>query len=86
MVLTGKPNNSAPPGRQILPEEPRYIPKVHLASDVPRTTSEIYGWDTVQLVRQTDRRFYHPKQVTEITKSYGTAVKTKSAAEVKPKK
>ena len=30
-------------------------------------------------MRVTDRRFYHPKQVTEITKMYGTALKEKKS-------
>ncbi|KAI8923870.1 FAM183A and FAM183B related-domain-containing protein [Entophlyctis helioformis] len=49
-------------------------------NDTPATTSGIYGWDTKPLVRITDRRFYHPKTVTEITKKYGTSVAPGSKA------
>ncbi len=52
-------------------------------NEIPRTTSSVYGWDTVPLMRVTDRRFYHPKQVTEITKMYGTAVMLKKVEKAK---
>ena len=47
-------------------------------NEVPRTTSSIYGWDTKPLVRFLDKRFYHPKSVTEITKMYGTRMISKN--------
>nr|KAJ3422725.1 hypothetical protein HK105_006679 [Polyrhizophydium stewartii] len=46
----------------------------HDPNETPKTSSSVYGWDTKPLVRVTDRRFYHPKTVTEITKMYGTCV------------
>ncbi|KAJ3308741.1 hypothetical protein HDV04_000837 [Boothiomyces sp. JEL0838] len=57
----------------------------HSLEDMPRTTSEIYGWDTKPLMRITDRRFYHPKAVTEITKMYGGHSRPKEAAPAKAK-
>ena len=41
------------------------------------TEGQVYGEDTVPLIRLVDPRFYHPKTVTEITKKYGTSLKTK---------
>ncbi|KAI8914724.1 hypothetical protein DFJ77DRAFT_548751 [Powellomyces hirtus] len=39
-----------------------------------RTTNALYGQHTQPLVRTTDRRFFHPKVETEITKMYGAVV------------
>ncbi|KAJ3301746.1 hypothetical protein HDV03_000452 [Kappamyces sp. JEL0829] len=57
----------------------------HHPLEIPRTTASVYGWDTEPLVRITDRRFYHPKQVTEITKMYGTTLAPKTTAPEKTK-
>ena len=63
----------------LVPIQPAVV--IHGPHEIPRTTSSTYGWDTVPLMRVTDRRFYHPKQVTEITKMYGTALKKESKSE-----
>ncbi len=42
-----------------------------------KTQGQVYGEDTVPLLRIVDPRFYHPKTVTEITKKYGTSLKEK---------
>ena len=62
------------------------LPKPHTDFETPLTTSSTYGWDTKPLVRFTDRRFHHPKSVTEITKRYGTSVMPKAKTEEKEKK
>ncbi|KAJ3173347.1 hypothetical protein HK101_011064 [Irineochytrium annulatum] len=36
----------------------------------PVTSSQEYGWDTDQLFRSTDGRFYHPRRETEISLMY----------------
>ncbi|KAJ3272846.1 hypothetical protein HDV01_005169 [Terramyces sp. JEL0728] len=82
LVLTNKPTDKLILTNMEMPEAlKKELKASHSLHDTPRTTSEIYGWDTKPLMRITDRRFYHPKAVTEITKMYGTHSKPKDAAQ-----
>ncbi|TPX61896.1 hypothetical protein PhCBS80983_g00864 [Powellomyces hirtus] len=68
-----------------LPSTDRPVP--HTAAAPARTTNGLYGQHTEPLVRTTDRRFFHPKVETEITKMYGAVVVKKddpAAAAKKP--
>lgn len=64
-------------------EKKNRLPSKHTDFDSPITTSSVYGWDTEPLIRFTDRRFHHPKIVTEITKKYTSIVAKPKESEVK---
>lgn len=61
------------------------IETVRAPGSIPKTTNSTYGWDTVPLRRVLDRRFFHPKLVTEITKEYGLALNPKESNKEKDK-
>ncbi|KAJ3050535.1 hypothetical protein HK097_008519 [Rhizophlyctis rosea] len=82
IVVTNKPNEKLEDGKGEV-EDDEYInilttsrlpPSQHYST--PQTTSQQYGWDTKPLIdhRRLDKRFYHPKVETEITKMYGAAM------------
>ncbi|KAI8895093.1 hypothetical protein BC833DRAFT_651520 [Globomyces pollinis-pini] len=81
LVLANKPTDSVP----LLSKTSKLADVkpvgTHGPLEIPKTTSAIYGWDTVPLVKFTDRRFHHPKTETEITKMYGTPLVPKDPSE-----
>ncbi|KAI8905458.1 FAM183A and FAM183B related-domain-containing protein [Gorgonomyces haynaldii] len=82
IVITTKPTDAFVLQEDMMDEDIRkYFSKgsrvKHTDLETPLTTSGVYGWDTKPLVHFTDRRFHHPKTVTEITKMYGTCVQPK---------
>jgi hypothetical protein len=79
IVLTSKPNATRP---LTVPKDLDVAQPV-VRGSVPKTSNDIYGWDMKPLVVIRDKRFYHPKSVTDITKIYGTKVEKKVAADSK---
>ncbi|KAI8816300.1 FAM183A and FAM183B related-domain-containing protein [Fimicolochytrium jonesii] len=80
LVVAEKPNRiNIQDIEKDVANKPLDLSNMRQSSNAPRpplpvTTSQNYGWNTTALLRNTDRRFYHPKVETEITKMYGAAI------------